>query len=535
MAKKKVSEVPEVTSDKIELTEEQKANARSALVMAGVIAPKLHRVRIPPAFEDISLHWVKNAPFFVEFMFRFHFFETKDIPTAGVNCIRGNINFYYNPEFLYGGGKVPKFDDNGHPVIILDKKGDPELDKEGNVQYIMEDRKPLTTKELEGLIIHEIQHLIRLHHERTLEDPQLFNIAGDMLINENIKTLKIGNEDVALPEGGIYLDMITNPKVIPGRPNIPAYKGEVVTEPVYIWLSDIRSQFQKRMQQLIQQSGHGKGQGKGQGQPGKCPSCGGTGKDPSDSSGNTPCPDCNGTGQSPSQGSGQDLFDSIFNSQIDVHSILQTSDELAESTISEVIEAAKTRGWGKMGGNGTEQLKELLKPAAIPWKQLLRRAVSPLIYDYGPYFESTWSRHNRRNIPLPGIRRLSNRLVIGVDTSGSIGTKELQQFFTEIEKIVKDFTQLVVIQWDTTVTDVIRKYKKGSFRKLAIHGRGGTSVQATFDWLVENKLNKYPFINFTDGYFDENYDTHGVKTIWCVTSDQQPPGGKVIHIDLSDK
>jgi len=115
------------------LTEDQKEHARSALVAAGVVVPRLKKVRIPKRFQEISLKWVKQAPFFSEFMLRFHFFRTKDIPTAGVNCIRGNLNFYFNPEFIDGGGEKPKIDKDGYPIMILGKDGKPLLDKEGNV------------------------------------------------------------------------------------------------------------------------------------------------------------------------------------------------------------------------------------------------------------------------------------------------------------------------------------------------------------------------------------------------------------------
>jgi predicted metal-dependent peptidase len=216
-----------------------------------------------------------------------------------------------------------------------------------------------------------------------------------------------------------------------------------------------------------------------------------------------------------------------------VHKVIAASDELAESTINEVIEAAKIRGWGNMSGNGTEELKELLKPARIPWKQLLRRAISPLIYDYGPYFENTWSRRNRRSLPLPGMRRLSNRLIVSIDTSGSIGHSELQQFFTEIEKIVKDFSQLIIIQWDTAIQAVEEKYKRGDWRKIKIKGRGGTDVQCVFDYLMEHKLERYPIVNFSDGYFSMDYDTRGVQNvIWCITSEVVPKGGKTIHCEI---
>lgn len=528
----------EITAGKLgQLTEAQKDVARSAMVAAGIIAPRLKKVRIPKRFEDISLKWVKQAPFFSEFMLRFHFFKTKDIPTAGVNVIRGNLNFYFNPEFINGGGERPKIGPDGHPELVVGKDGKPVLNAQGNVQHIMVPHEALTDSELEGLLVHEIMHIIRLHHERTLEDYQLFNIAADMLINDDIKTMQINHRNLDLPKGGVYFEMVTNPTQRPGMPKIDPYKGEKITEPLYIWLMDVRQQFQDAIQSLIQQQEGNQGQGQQD-----CHECGGDGNEKDDNgneTGNT-CPNCGGSGKEPGQEQsgdqpGGDLFNALYGSNIDVHALQQQSDELSEATIKEIIESAKMRGWGKVSGNAVQKLENLLKPAKLPWRQILRKAISPLIHDYGPYYESTWSRRNRRGLPLPGLKKLSNKIVVAIDTSGSISLNELGQFFSEIEKICRDVSQLVVLQWDTRIANVDMKYKKGDWKHIQLRGRGGTAVQCVYDWMKKNEMQKYPLVNFTDGWFDYDFQTYGVKTIWCVTqSDSTVPHGRNVYIDLSD-
>lgn len=520
-----------------QLNEDQKAHARSALVSAGVIAPKLKKVRMPAAFEDISLKWVKQAPFFSEFMLRFHYFQTSDIPTAGVNCIRGNLNFYFNPEFIDGGGMKPKISKDGHPELVLGKDGQPLLDEHNNIQHVMEPRPALTESEVEGLLVHEIMHIIRLHHERSLEDHQLFNIAADMLINNDITTMKINNRSLALPEGGMYFNMATNPTQRSGMPKIDPYTGEEVSEPLYIWLMDVRQQFQDSMEKLMQQQGGG---GQGQSQP--CPDCNGSGEkqEGEGQDGGNQCPSCGGSGQQGQGGNGgeqsrsADLFDALYGSKMDVHEIQSQSDELSDATIKEIIDSAKMRGWGNVSGNAVGKIEELLEPAKLPWRQILRKCLSPMVAGYGPHFENTWSRRNRRQLPLPGIKRLSNKIVVAIDTSGSIGTDELGQFFSEIEKICKDMSQLVVLQWDTRVAAVEYKYVKGGWKRIEVKGRGGTDVQCVFEWMKENHYNKYPLVNFTDGWFNYGFETYGVKTIWCVTEpNSEVPHGRNIHIDTS--
>jgi predicted metal-dependent peptidase len=565
------------------LTKEKQDQAKKVVV---VLTQRMRttKVRIPDRVEDMSLRWLCDTPFFSEFLLRFNYYLTNDIPTMGVNSIKGRLNLYINEKFMNGGMKLPKIGEDGRPIIKMGKDGKPKLDKNGDVQFVMETWKGLNDRELEAVLVHEIMHLVRMHHERLHDsNPYIWNISGDMLINEDIKEMEIAGRKLKLPAGAIYLKMARD----------DGYKGEAVTEPLYDWLLDIQQQYQNQMQDLLQQQG-GQGQGQcqtcgGSGQSkDKCETCGGTGKVPKkdessgdkdgkgngqgkeksdkkdgkgsgdqgdqgqgdqqqsnggngaggqemencpdcNGSGNQPCPDCGGTGG----GNGRDTFDARYGSNIDVHEVFQESDELAESTIKEAIDTAKIRGWGRLSGNMIEKLEELTQPAKLPWPKLLRKALSNYIFSHGQIYENSWSRRNRRQLPLPGIKKLSNRVVIGVDTSGSIGNREFQQFFAELEKIVKEGSSITLVQWDTTVKDVKEGYNKGDWRKIEIKGRGGTDVQKTFDWMIENKREKDLLVMLTDGYFDYGYDVKELNVLWCVTVDgNEPPGGKVVHIEM---
>ncbi|MDR3334549.1 MAG: VWA-like domain-containing protein, partial [Treponema sp.] len=109
-----------------------------------------------------------------------------------------------------------------------------------------------------------------------------------------------------------------------------------------------------------------------------------------------------------------------------------------------------------------------------------------------------------------------------------------QQFFTEIERIVKDFSQLIVIQWNTCITNVQKTYKRGDWKSITINGKGGTQVQCVFDWMREQGYTKYPLLIFTDGYFDYDFNVLGIqRIIWVVTATGSPqpiPRGKNIFL-----
>lgn len=518
-------------------TKKEIVDAAKKIETVLVRRPVSKKIRIPSRVEDISLKWLRNAPFFSEFLLRFNYFVTDQVPTMGVNSTKGRINLYINDEFLNGGGKRPKIKD-GELVVLRDKNGDELLDKDGNVQVVMEDWKGLTEDELEGVLIHEIMHLIRMHHERLhSKDHYIWNIAGDMLINDDISTMSIGSRQIKLPEGAVYLKMAQD----------EGYNDEVITEPVYDWLLDEAKKYMNAMQDLMEsQEGESQGQCQSCGGSGEseedCKSCGGSGKDENGEdckdcggSGKEKCEECGGSGQSNGNGTqSRTAFDAKYNSNIDDHSKLQESDQLAESTIKEVINTGKIRGWGSISGNSVSKLDELCKPAKVNWKKMLRKNLSKHIFAHGNLQENSWSKRNRRSLPLPGTKKFSNRIVIGVDTSGSISQKELEQFFTEIEVIIKDTENLSIVQWDTKVQAVWPRYKRRDWKKIDVMGRGGTDVQDMFDWMVKEHRQKEILVMFTDGQFSMDYDMHGITTIWCVTSPHDNPvGGSIVHIDVN--
>ena len=508
MSKEKVN----ISADKIDVPEDKiQEIARQALVSAGLMNPRVKRVRIPKRFEDLNLNWIAKAPFFSEFLFRFNYLETFDIPTAAVSVRQGCINFYYNPKFYDGGGMRPVLGPDKRPIIKLDAQGQPMVDSKSNLIVEMEVAPPMSDPEFEGLVLHEIEHLIRLHIDRSLADHNVFNIAGDMLINDSITKLEIDGRRykpaetimtkdangkytckdtscISLPSGGVYLEQAKK----------HGYIGKEVTEELYYWLLEKKEEKQEEYSKMLEKMSQNKFTSEDQG-----------------------------------EGYG-DLFDVLFGSGMDVH-ISQTSDQSAKDTIGSLIEAAKMRGWGKVTGAGRAMIEELIAPKKIPWRQLLNNALSSYIHGYGNERETTWAHRNRRGIPIPDYRRLENRIFIAMDVSGSIQQHEVKTFFGQIERIVKDAGQMTVCQWDTRIVDVWKKYKKGDWKKIKMKGGGGTSVQCIFDYMVKNGHKRDMLVVFTDGYFDMGFDSRGIKTLWCVTTtDVKVPFGKNIYCEILD-
>ena len=482
---------------------------------------KLNRIRMPERFEAISQLWLRDCPYYAEFMFRFNFFETPDIPTFGVNCLNGRINLYFNEKYLNGGLEYYKFGKNGKPIPVYADNGSLMRDTDGKVVYekeiwpglqdkYKEPKKTLITSELEAILIHEILHLILLTQERSLDDHEMWNIASDMIINDMITGMNVGGRTLPLPSGGVYLQDAIK----------AGYAGEAVTEEVYSWLLKEREQWSQ--QNKCPDCGGKKEK--------PCPACNGTGQ-----KGTKPCPDCEGTGKTPCPTCGgygeknKDFFDAIFDSKIDTHELLADNDNLTESTLSDIARVAAERGYGTLTGQGFEKLTKLLARSKVSWKRHLRKCLSVYIHGSGTDRTHSWSKNNRRDLPLPGYYRLEKQIVFACDVSGSITIEEIEQFFAEAEKIVKDVSKMELLLWDTEVKSVVA-YKKGGWRKIEILGRGGTSVQCVFDWMKDNKKTKNPVVVLTDGVFSYNFENYNIETIWCVTTKRHPPKGKVIEI-----
>jgi len=192
---------------------------------------------------------------------------------------------------------------------------------------------------------------------------------------------------------------------------------------------------------------------------------------------------------------------------------------------------------GKLGSGGARDLEALLKPQ-IDWRDVLREFISTTCA--GNDF-STWSRPNRKFIStgvyMPsGISQSVGELVVAVDTSASIGQRELTTFLSEIKSVCDNVRpdRIRLLYWDTKVcadetynlteTDTLVQSTKPA-------GGGGTDVSCVSEYMAEHKINPQAVIVFTDGYvFD--WGTWTCPILWAIYDFERakPDCGKVVHI-----
>lgn len=319
----------------------------------------------------------------------------------------------------------------------------------------------LSKVQLKGVLVHEILHIVhevRLRSEG--KDLELINIAQDACINDAVEKTAIGREKLSLPDGVVTLKQIHD----------LGYNGEPITEPIYDFLK--KKKDENTLYVSISINGDGGG------------------------------------------GDGENTLRTTDDHTIATEPLSEVDKTFIESTIRNAI----MRGAGQISGNFIEEVKRLVATKKINWQKKLYIAMNKYIEEPGYIYENSWSKRNRRSLPLPGIKKRSKQIVIGVDTSGSISNDDFDKFFYQVEKILKTFDNCTLIQWDTTVTDV-RKYKKGMWKTIKMKGRGGTTVQPLYDYIKEKLPKTNILVNFTDGglYDINSFDTYGVDTIWVIT------------------
>lgn len=373
------------------------------------------------------------------------------------------------------------------------------MTKRHRIEFVYNNKfiSSLEKNTLEGVLVHEILHI--LHHFRERQegrDFQIFNVAQDACINETVINSTIGGTKLKIPKDGVFVSKIRE----------MGYEGKVITEPIYEFLYE---KADKITVSMIGPDGEGQ----------SCSDCNGSGKNEDGEK----CESCGGSGKSKG-GDKKQL------STVDNHGTQKELNDVDKQAIEEVIKNAKTRSWGSISGDLKTEINELIKTKRIPWRQKLRMMMTKYVNEPGNIYENTWSKRNRRSLPLPGIRKKSKQLVLTMDTSGSVGDDDIAKFFGQIEKIVKDYSRLTIIEWDTQIHNVY-KYNKGDWKKIKATGRGGTEIQPVYDYLKENLPRTSLVINFTDGYFDWNIQSYNIDTIWAfVNNDMRAPFGKTIHI-----
>lgn len=174
-----------------------------------------------------------------------------------------------------------------------------------------------------------------------------------------------------------------------------------------------------------------------------------------------------------------------------------------DTEIKSAMHAAKVQG--KLPAGMERLLDEVLEPA-VDWREKIRGVFARKIGS-GSW---DWRRPDRRlitrDIYTAGRSGYgAGDVVVAVDTSGSIGQKELDMFFAEMAGILEDVKpkRLIVMWCDAKVHRVDELEESTdlfSLRSKGAPGGGGTSFKPVFEEVKNMGLNPEVVVYLTDGY-----------------------------------
>lgn len=217
---------------------------------------------------------------------------------------------------------------------------------------------------------------------------------------------------------------------------------------------------------------------------------------------------------------------------------------LTEAEAGEVIKAVDTalrQGAliaGKLGHGMARDVEALLEPV-VPWQDVLRDWLKTTAKGEDL---STWRRPARRwlgqDMYMPSRYTESvERIVIGIDTSGSIGKEALRRALSEVAGACEMVSpQMVdVIYWDARVA-AHEVYEGERVRDIANvtkpKGGGGTDARAMFDFMDKRGIKADAVIMFTDGYTPWP-KTLPCPVLWCIsTKGLRAPVGESLYVPI---
>ena len=136
------------------------------------------------------------------------------------------------------------------------------------------------------------------------------------------------------------------------------------------------------------------------------------------------------------------------------------------------------------------------------------------------------------------ISETVDELVVAIDTSGSIGSRALSEFLSEVKGIVDNIkvNKVRLLYWGTAVV-ADELYTGNQVEKLVKStkpaGGGGTDVNCVTQYMRDNKITPSCTVVLTDGYLGGSWSKWTKPVLWAIVDNPsaKPSCGTTIHID----
>ena len=231
-----------------------------------------------------------------------------------------------------------------------------------------------------------------------------------------------------------------------------------------------------------------------------------------------------------SPGEGGDLPD--HSTWEEFEDLSEVEQKLIERQAQRLLSDAKEQTLKKRGNVPGEMESLIILDEIIPpkfnWRGYIRRftGVSTKIFT-----KKIRRKENKRYDGNPGLKiKMKQKMLLAIDTSGSVSDSELKEFMNEIHHIYKAGVDITIVQCDTQINSILDY--KGKF-ELIVSGRGGTEFDPVLKYFMEHRQFT-SLIYFTDGECSTSIKPSG-KVLWVLSERSQlneSLPGQVIKLEL---
>jgi len=209
--------------------------------------------------------------------------------------------------------------------------------------------------------------------------------------------------------------------------------------------------------------------------------------------------------------------------------VIEGTPEEANELARRMFNVAKSVGTVPAGA-----LRDLYEAEAkISWEELVIQ--SSQSSEMSEEWRFTKRHYSRRYHTIPGVvHEYRGRMKMCVDTSGSMGPKEIGACFSVVDKMDGLGYDIDIFEFDA---DFQREYKYSGIPPK-VKGGGGTQITSTFKYIAAEHPDTTQVFVFTDGMiFDLDSakaiaDENGWDVVFILTADYDVPFGQKIVMDI---
>jgi predicted metal-dependent peptidase len=185
----------------------------------------------------------------------------------------------------------------------------------------------------------------------------------------------------------------------------------------------------------------------------------------------------------------------------EIERLPSTLRELLEHNVTEAVRQALEKAmhdkrWSQLPAGLRRSLEEVAKVerSVLNWRRMLRLFAES---SSKTYLRNTIRRPSKRFGTTPGLKvKQKQRILLAIDTSGSVSQAELSIFFQEIYHIWKRGAEITVVECDSAIQN---SYPYKGTTPKAVKGGGGTDFNPVISF--GNSIQRPDaLIYFTDGH-----------------------------------